>query len=111
MKRRIRRRSKDVEEGSLVGREDFPAAMASAVNGLTNAVSEAVKAGANGGDDLLGVFLVHVENIDGKISTVWRASSQTLMYEVEETLAGDTANFRTWSSDGEFYVRTSVLEA
>jgi hypothetical protein len=30
MKRRIRRRMREVEEGSFVGREDLPAAMASA---------------------------------------------------------------------------------
>lgn len=90
---------------------NFLPAMGIAVNSVAGAVNDAIKAGATGGDDLLGVFLVHVENIDGRIATTWRAASQTIKYEVAETSAGDTANFRTWCSDGEFFVRASVLEA
>lgn len=89
---------------------NFPGAMTSAVTGLTKAVDGAINAGASGGDDLLGVFLVHVENVDGRISTTWRASSQTIMYTTTENSAGDSANFRTYCSDGEFRLRTSVLE-
>jgi Ca2+-binding RTX toxin-like protein len=63
------------------------------------------------GDDLLGRFILHIENVDGAITANWWASDHAVLKGVSSSSAGESADFHTWSGDGEFRVRTSVLEA
>ena len=84
---------------------------AGAAPGIAGAVADFINTASTSADDLLGVYYVHVENVDGRIVTTWRAASQTILNGIQSHSGGDTASFRTWCSDGSFSVRTSVLEA
>lgn len=61
-------------------------------------------------DDLLGVYFVHVENVDGLIVTKILPATQSISDGASTSAAGDSAKLKSSSDDGEFSIRTSVLE-
>ncbi|MCA9125506.1 MAG: hypothetical protein KDB22_00410 [Planctomycetales bacterium] len=82
-----------------------------AIPGVIAAAGKAIDAAGRDVDDFMGMYFVRIENVDGQLVTTMLPARNAISHGgIIENAAGDTALFKSTSSDGDLSMRTSVRE-